>query len=280
MQCLWPRVQRFVLYSLLVGVIVGLVAGPPGFRPASADTPAPLPTPEGLPLPPTPEALPLLVTFVDRPPYYTVKDGEPQGVLLELARTILEDAGIAAVYQVRPAKRVLIEIRDATTPTCSIGWFKTPEREAVARFSLPFYQSAPMVVLTTPKRAAAIQAHPTITSLLADKRLMLSISDGFSYGPFLDPLIQGMSGNLDKMAVPVALILQKVAFDRTQYMFADPEEVEMLIRSDDSVAKTLVRVPFSDIPPGNRRHFMCSPAVSPEILDRINAVIRQRGLSD
>jgi polar amino acid transport system substrate-binding protein len=105
----------------------------------------------------------LTVSYLDRPPYYyTDKDGNPSGFLVELAREVFRDAGIEVAWKELPPNRVMYERRKKRASHCSIGWFRTQEREAYAKFSIPVYQDKPLVIMTT--RENALSSH-TIRSL-------------------------------------------------------------------------------------------------------------------
>src|SRR5690606_34791512 len=89
-------------------------------------------------------AEPLAVYYIEKPPYYHSIAGEPTGFLLERTRAIFSDAQIALRFEARPAKRILLEMEQNREPICSIGWFRTPQREAFALFSLAIYRDEPM----------------------------------------------------------------------------------------------------------------------------------------
>src|SRR5690606_3099630 len=91
---------------------------------------------------------PLPVYYIEKPPYYHSIAGEPTGFLLERTRAIFSDAQIPLRFEARPAKRILLEMEQNREPICSIGWFRTPQREAFALFSLAIYRDETMTVLT------------------------------------------------------------------------------------------------------------------------------------
>src|SRR5690606_34603194 len=97
-------------------------------------------------------AEPLLVAFPDKLPYYYFIDNVPKGLLLERVRRVFDAAEIKVEFAARPAKRALYEIAHSGQPMCSLGWFRLPEREAFAQFSLPLHRDAQIKLLVSQRR--------------------------------------------------------------------------------------------------------------------------------
>lgn len=213
------------------------------------------------------------VVYLERPPYYWTENDQPRGFLLGLTRQILERAGIPASFNQHPPNRIMEEIRSDREPTCSIGWFKTAEREAFARFSLPIYRDRPLVLLTTADKAHLFSRHKTLRSVFADNSLVMAQVASFSYGEAVDRmqkeiLVRNLTVSSSQKVLP-KLILQ----GRASYMLVAPEEVPTLLRLAEVDADRFAVLTMEDIPAGNLRYLICSKSVPESALERINAAI-------
>jgi len=216
---------------------------------------------------------PLRVSYLNRPPYYYTEQGEAKGFLVDLTRQILVEAHIDATFVELPPNRILVEIQEGKLPNCSIGWFKTQEREAFASFSLPIYQNKPIVILTRRQNQQLFAAYTTLKQVFADQSLLFGTMDAFSYGEYIDQLRKELSPRVHSIAAnPKSLILM-LFNDRLTYLLNAPEEIETVIRSANLDPNDFVAIPMSDIPVGNKRHLMCSNTVSEEVMNRINQAI-------
>lgn len=92
-----------------------------------------------------------------RPPYYLLHDGKAAGGFL--LQTAL------AVFTVGPREFpsrcgrcrlgvLLATVTDDKSRVCAVGWLKTPEREAFARFSRSLYRNQPMATVAVAEGSA------------------------------------------------------------------------------------------------------------------------------
>ncbi|WP_199155855.1 hypothetical protein, partial [Chromobacterium sp. ASV23] len=89
-----------------------------------------------------------------------------------------------------PANRVLENIKRNNEEICTPGWYKTPEREEYARFSLPIYKDKPLVGLAR----SDFNFKPGISAkeLLSSPGIKLLVKQNFSQGAYMDALIAKM----------------------------------------------------------------------------------------
>jgi polar amino acid transport system substrate-binding protein len=216
---------------------------------------------------------PLVVGFIDRPAYSWQEDGQPKGLLIEIARDILTRAGIE--YQLRPLppKRMLKSVEEGREEICVLGNFLTAEREAYAVFTRPIYQNKPIGILVETRRAALFEPFKTLAALTASPELRLGHIDGFSYGAAVDGFIVRMRGPKMSRAVTQTQMVGMLAMNRFDYMFADQEEFQALIRANGLDPADFRLLVLPDVPAGNTRYLMCSKAVPAATIDRINAAI-------
>jgi polar amino acid transport system substrate-binding protein len=134
----------------------------------------------------------------------------------------------------------------------------------------------PHAILAVPAVAARIKAHGNLKSLLADKTLTLAVIDGVSYGPGLDPLIAASENRIMRRTVETAAMFRMVALGRADYLFVDREDWGHL-RHRLPELQSLVLIEFPDMPPGLKRHFVCSRDVPAETMERLNRAISSIG---
>lgn len=219
-------------------------------------------------------AEPMVVSYISKPPYYYTEAGQAKGFLLERSREMFRHAGIEPQFEERPAKRILSEMEQAQEPTCSIGWFKNPEREKFARFSVAIHQDQPMAVLTHADRAAKVRQHKSLQELTENLSLRLVVTDGYSYGPYIDNLIATMGRRVERASVSPVTNLRKVGVGFVDYAIVDVDELTYLRQMPELKGLKLETVPFPDIPAGNVRYIMCARTIGVELMQRINTAIQ------
>ena len=64
-----------------------------------------------------------------------------------------------------------------------------------------------------------------------------------------------------------------VAQGRFDYFFVASEEADVLLSDADPTLGLLLLRILDGVPDGNTRHIMCSNAVSPEVIDALDAAI-------
>lgn len=212
----------------------------------------------------------LTLLVFDRPPFYRLKDGRPEGgFLLDNTLAFLERARIPYVVEEMPPGRVLSTFRDRDTVACAVGWFKTPDRAAFARFSVPISRDRPLAVAVG---AAPCPDKATLADFLAAKPHW-GLRNAFSYGPQADALLAALpEGRLHRLSDP-ARMLPLLAKGRLDAVLIEPEEFSWRTGQDKALAAAVRLCPLADAPPGNLRHVMCDLSVSPDVLARLDAAI-------
>lgn len=216
----------------------------------------------------------LKVAYLERPPYYWTDNGQPAGFLLLLTRKIFDLAGISAAFTPAPPNRILSDLRADRLPLCSIGWFKNPERESYAKFSLPIYRDRPLVILTSRDRAASFRQHDRLQDVFADPFLVLARVASFSYGETVDRLLERVPARNLTVSTAQSVLPRLILEGRVSYMLVAPEEVPTLLRSAGVDPEKFVQLTMRDIPAGNLRHLIFSARVSDETLRKVNAAIK------
>jgi uncharacterized protein (TIGR02285 family) len=219
------------------------------------------------------------MVFREKPPYSYTENGVQKGFLLERTRQIVNKSGLKVAFEVVPAKRIFAEIEANAEAICSFGWYKNPERERYARFTIPILTDRPHIVLANTASAESVRRHKTLKGLFADSRRSLSVVDGTSYGVELDAMITNSKVLVDKALVSPIQVAQKVAAQRTDFMLMDQDDYEYLLSTDPSFKKAkLVKIEFSDMPPGLKRYILCSQMVDEDVIKRLNTAITTVGI--
>lgn len=245
--CTWARA---VFIPLALGAV--LVAG--GAFPVRADEP-------------------LTVYYFERPPYYFTHAGHPTGFLMDRAVGLFALAGIEARYESIPSKRIMHRLRSDERPCCSVGWFRTPERETFLGYTNPIHRDKEMVALFSSAKSKEMYRHSGVVSLLLDGDLVLGVVDGFSYGQVVDSLIRQVRPRIVRVVATQDQMVDMVAGGRFDYMFVAPEEADLLLsEASPELGLLLLRI-LAGVPEGNTRHIVCSRSVPLEVIDRLNHAI-------
>ena len=216
---------------------------------------------------------PVTLHYSERPPYqYTAADGRPAGLLIRLTAKVFDKAAIAVQWRSQPYNRSLMIIQANTGDDCSVGWFRTAEREAFAQFTLPIYRDRPQVALV--RADFPVVAGLSAAELLADPAARLLLKQSFVYGPYLDALIaKRPADSIQRVSVEVPTMLMMVRARRADVLILSVEEVEFYALQPDFPMQDFQVISFDDVPQGELRYLMCSQQVSPRLIKRINQAI-------
>lgn len=217
-------------------------------------------------------AAPLTVAWRDKAPYHYLENGTEHSFLLKRARQIFDTAGVPAQFVEEPAKRIWANFAVGAASYCSIGWYRLPEREAIAQFSEVFHTDPPHTLLVAPAALQQVKAHRSLALLLADPDVTLGVVDGVSYGPEIDAMIKAARNKIDRKTVTPAQMTRSVAANRVSYMFIDRDDYEYLRERDEFMRMTL-QVDFPDMPRGLNRYIVCSKDVPREVMAKLNRAI-------
>lgn len=220
------------------------------------------------------ETAPLTLLVFHRPPYYLLKDGKAAGgFLLTAALIVFERAGIPVTVREMPPGRIIATLADAKTRACAVGWIKTPQREAIARVSLPLYKSQALAVAVGSARSIPTEPPPTLDNLLQTERIW-GLREGFSYGKEADQALLQYPANRVKRFSDTLHMVTLLAQGRLDALLIDPEELSWIVASHPDLGPKIRLIPVAGVPPGAERHILCSQAVSPEIMARLDTAIR------
>jgi len=219
------------------------------------------------------QAVDLTLYYNERPPFTSSStNGEVHGLTADPAVAAVRAAGLSYQWQERPVNRILALVKANQEPACAVALFKTPDRAAFAQFSLPLYRDHPTVVVTSHDDLGSLG---TLASLLSSRRYRLIVKERFSYGPVIDDMMEREHPVKTSSPYEVIDLLTAVRKDLADYTILPREEAEYWLSRDKQAQGTLRIVSFPDLPRGEQRFLMCSNMVSPAIMNKLNAAIRQ-----
>lgn len=212
----------------------------------------------------------ITVLFHVRPPYaYYDEAHNVTGILVARVKDAVARAGLTAIWVEMPPARQTEEIKRTQDPTCGLGWFKRPEREAFARFSDPIYRDQPTVVVAR-RDDERFADGMSLEDSFHDRSRALLVKTGYSYGATIDGWINALAPLREASAAPNEELLGMIALARADYAMMAPEEADDLFAIDGSLRTRLHTVTLADAPDGELRYLMCSRSTPASALQRID----------
>jgi polar amino acid transport system substrate-binding protein len=220
-------------------------------------------------------AEPIRILYDERPPYMSSDGmGGVRGLTADIITYAMKKTDIPYRWELIPSPRQLMMIKTGNDRIAALGWFRNPEREQFAKYSIPVYRDRSIAILTR-KNHPAMLRHATLDSLFGDGERVLLVKAGYSYGPFIDrkiaeqkPMLMSVTGGNREM---ITMIIRS----RADYMFIAPEEAGPAIRAAGfSVADFSLLNP-SGMPSGEKRYLLFSRQVDDATIRRINRYIEE-----
>ena len=204
---------------------------------------------------------------------------------LKWYETVLDD--YEHRFVLAPTARIMADAAD-DKPFCTATLLRTPEREAVLRFSAWSSSTLPNALVV--RRAVFSQIEHLIDSsgvdlaaaldtVLGSGRLRLAHARGAVFGPVIDAALAEHTQARDIVLVPERRqSLLMVLGDRIDMTFAFPVEVEWMVRSEGLPHNYRI-VPIRGVPRAFG-HVACTRSVPAQVLERLNAAITAPGARD
>lgn len=253
--------------ACLVTVVSILFARPFIFR----DTSPPL---RDMPVFPPPTDEVITVHYHERVPYYVTGPYGVYGLCADPLKKAFKEANIPFRWQKTPAKRQLDILKENRGRECILGWFKSPQREKFARYTLYIYKDKPATALARADNDE-ITSGKSLEENLSNPHLVLLRKSGYSYGRFVDEKIAGLNPKQEVTTAENIGMLKMIHSKRADYFFIAEEEAEELIVSSGLPVTDFKQVKFSNMPEGNNRYILFSRKVEDEVIKKINKAIRK-----
>lgn len=218
---------------------------------------------------------PLPVYVFERAPYSVYQaDSSVQGLVATPAAEAFNGAGVSFVWKPLAVHRILDRIKSDAEPACAVGWFKTPERSAFARYTLPVYRDKPMVVLAREDNKS-VNTSGSLAELFSNAELNFLAKVGFSYGGEIDDVISNGQARRKNTTDSTQVMVSRILEGREDFMLMSPEELDLLMANLGSSSTELTQVQFPEMPEGNYRYILCSMSVSEKLLAQLNTEIKE-----
>ncbi len=215
----------------------------------------------------------LIVYYHERVPYSAKQtDGSVHGITADIVTQAMSVAGVPYRWEESPSARQMEVIKRDEAPSCGLGWFKRPDREAFAKFSIALYRDLPTIVVARAKDKR-FAGSPSIEGLFADKSLTLLTKTGYSYGAALDAKIAAQKPTTRVDAGDNRIQLNMVRRERVDYMIMAEEEAKDLLSQPEFADAGLAIYHLANPPGGEYRYLMCSKSVPDAVIARINQAI-------
>jgi polar amino acid transport system substrate-binding protein len=221
----------------------------------------------------------ITIHYHERNPYYITRGNSVGGIIGDRINFIFNQAEIPLAWQKSPARRQLDIIKKNDRREGAAGWFKTPERETFAKFSRAIYQDRPAIALSRADQEM-IQSGGTLADTLSNRRLLLLIKDGYSYGPFIDRQLEQFNPRRKVTSADNLGMLKMIDSHRADYFFISEEEAEVLLTHSGLPVPDFKTITFTDMPEGNYRYILFSRRVEAWTIDRLNEVIGHYGIDE
>lgn len=208
--------------------------------------------------------------YYERAPYfYTDKQGEAAGELIERLKEKLKASKLKFDFQKIPPKRQLKIIKKNASPVCGIGWFENAERKTFGNFSKAFYQDFPQVIVA--HKSVEFKREESLAHMFAQTDLIFLKKDGFSYGRKNDELEKSSNITPHVVTSSTESMVRMISLRKKYYTLLNRNEVEYLLTQlDVSLNETIHFSSFTESSEGNTRHLFCSKQVPMEFLELIN----------
>ncbi|MDC8784503.1 type 2 periplasmic-binding domain-containing protein [Roseateles koreensis] len=221
----------------------------------------------------------LTIHFSNRPPLVESEkspngDGRIGGPLYDKAQLVLARAGVHARFIEMPLKRRDQETLQYGNPACSIGVYKTKEREALFVFSQAIFLDLPWVVVSRPEVTGAVRQFHTLNDFTQKTDLRALFAGGLSLGNQIDGMIAKLRGHVERPSVPAGQVLRMLTQNRGDFTLL-PQDLFEAFRTENPTSPLDATV-FADVV-GQASYLMCNKAMSPRLLGRIDAAIAASG---
>ncbi|MGB1239211.1 MAG: TIGR02285 family protein [Pseudomonadales bacterium] len=168
---------------------------------------------------------------------------------------------------------------------CSTMVFKSAEREAIAKFTVPVAVALPIRVIMSKENLARLGATTSysLVELMADKRFAGSLVNDRSYTPAIDKLLAEHEAvsNLSRKSIVSKSLLTMLKLGRVDYMLEYPATVSYLMKEDSQFKEAFSSVAIEEIPAFTLTYLACpnSPWGKQVVAD-INTVIINKHSAD
>lgn len=196
----------------------------------------------------------------ERIPYaITIRGEGVVGTLVEPVIRGLEKSGFAYKWQSAPFSAQLKILKANNKPACSIGAFKTPDREKFLVFSNPIHTDSGKVVFVRNKRD--IKKYSSFSDLLQDRSKTLVAKHSYSYGRQVDKLLERYQPPMLTTDKGNITIVKSVLNGEGDYYIASKDEISAILSLISAEKSQYRLLKFKDLPGKEHRYLACNRSV-------------------
>jgi polar amino acid transport system substrate-binding protein len=220
----------------------------------------------------------LTLYYYDRPPYMKANaSGGPSGYLIERTERVLKKAGISFEWQLSSVNRIFVDLKEGRSQMCSPGWYTSPERRKFASFTKSIYHDLPLVGLV--RSDSPIAENTTAAAVLSQPGIVVLRKESVVYGAYLDSLLDKMSSaNILRTSTDFPNSVRMIYARRADMAIVAQEEIDTFIKNVGLERSEFKLIYFSDEPALGYRHILCSRAVDPDLISKMDDAITALGL--
>ena len=212
---------------------------------------------------------PIVLHYYTRPPFMERDAGNH---ILGLTATPAADAFNKAGIVERSPADGNSPSSPATPGATAAGWYRA-ERDAIGRLAAIRSDRATVGVARRDFQPGSTR----LADIVSNPSVRIFQKDGLTYGQEIPGILARAKSNVQVLTRDQVTLAQMVGLQRADFMFALPEEAELLVQSPALARYGLKTITFSDIKGGDTRHILCSKRVDEDTLARLNqALVSER----
>jgi len=112
-----------------------------------------------------------------------------------------------------------------------------------------------------------------LADIVSNPSVRIFLKDGLTYGQEIPGILARAKSKVQIVTRDQVTLAQMVGLQRADFMFALPEEAELLIQRKALASYGLKTITFSDIKGGDTRHILCSKRVDEDTMARLNEAL-------
>ncbi|GAB3256097.1 hypothetical protein GCM10027296_25720 [Chitinimonas naiadis] len=206
--------------------------------------------------------------YLERPPYVSSNaQGVVSGVTVAPVERALRAANIAIKWVKVPWNRQVALIQADKDRVCGTLFYKTPERQRFAKFSIPFYQDQPLVFIT---RDDYMLPEGTFIGVMRNKAHRFIMKERVASAPGARAAIDEARSHTVFTYYESAEIMDMLLRGLGDVILLPGEEARYLVEQRSGPGSGLRIWQPDGMPEGAQRHVMCSLSVPDEWMQRIN----------